>query len=59
MKKEDRIEACKSLQEIEADLTYLLIETYKSGDVDNVLGVLRLLRPFLVVHKEICHENIK
>lgn len=57
MRKEDRDKACESLQEIETDLTYSLIETYQAGDVNDVLNVLRLLRPFLAIRKEICPEQ--
>ena len=56
MKKEDRRRACESLQEIETDLTYWLIESYQRKEIDNVIGVLELIRPFLDVHKEICSE---
>ncbi len=57
MREEDRLEACKSLQEIETDLTYWLIESYKRKELANVFVILELIRPFLDIHKEICPEN--
>jgi len=59
VKDEDRLEACESLQEIETDLTYLLIESYKRREIDDVKNILELMRPFLEIHKEICGHNIK
>ena len=59
MKEEDRSRACESLQEIETDLTYWLIESYQRKEIDNVIGVLELIRPFLDVHKEICGQHMK
>ena len=59
MKEEDRLEACESLQEIETDLTYRLIESYRSHDINNVIDALELLRPLVDIHREICGHNIK
>ena len=59
MKEEDRLEACESLQEIETDLTYRLIESYQSQDINNVIGALELLRPLVDVHREICGQHMK
>lgn len=59
MKEEDRLEACESLQEIETDLAYRLIESYRSHDIDNVIDALELLHPLVDIHREICGHNIK
>jgi len=59
MKKEDRRKACGSLQEIETDLTYRLIESYQTGDINNVRNILELMRPFIDIHKEICGQHTK
>ena len=59
MKEEDRLEACESLQEIETDLTYRLIESYQRQEIDNVRDILELMRPFLDIHKEICGQHMK
>ncbi len=59
MKEEDRMEACESLQEIETDLTYLLIESYQRQEIDNVRNILELMLPFLDIHKEICGQHMK
>ena len=59
VKEEDRLKACKSLQEIETDLTYLLIESYQRREIDDVRDILELMRPFLDVHKEICGQHTK
>ncbi len=59
MKEEDRMEACKSLQEIETDLVYRLIESYESQDVNNVANALELLHPLVEIHKEMCGQHMK
>jgi len=59
VKEEDILEACKSLQEIETDLTYMLIESYQRREIDDVKDVLELMRPFLEIHKEICGQHTK
>ena len=59
MKLEDRLRACESLQEIETDLTYWIIESYERREIDNMVDLLRLMRHFLNIHKEICPPNMK
>lgn len=59
MKEEDRLKACEGLQEIETDLTYWLIESYRRREIQNVLVIVELMRPFLDIHKEICSESMK
>lgn len=59
MKEEDRLEACESLQEIETDLIYQLIESYQRQDINNVIDALNLLRPLLDINREICGQYTK
>ena len=59
MKEEDRRRACESLQEIETDLIYQLIESYQRQEINDMIRVLRLVRPFLDIHKEICGQHMK
>ena len=59
MKLEDRLRACESLQEIETDLTYWIIESYQGREIDNMVDLLRLMRHFLDIHKEICPPTMK
>ena len=59
MKKEDRRRACESLQEIETDLTYWIVESYQKQEIDDMISVLELMRPFLDINKEICSDNMK
>lgn len=59
VKDEDRLEACESLQEIETDLTYLLIESYKRQEIDFVKNILELMRPFLEIHTDICGQHMR
>jgi hypothetical protein len=59
VKEENRLKACESLQEIETDLIYLLIESYQRQEIDNVRNILELMLPFLDVQKEICGHHMK
>lgn len=59
MKRKDRREACKVLQEIETDLIFWVIESYKSQDIQGMVNALSLAQPFLEVHKEICSHDMK
>ena len=54
MKEEDKIKACEALQEIETDLIYGMIESYREKRLEDFVDTLVMLREFIEVRRKVC-----
>jgi len=53
----DRDHACKSLEAIETDLAFELIEAYEDRRLDDFASSLLVVRDVIAVRKAICRED--
>jgi len=57
VKDADRERACDSIQEIETDLVYRMVEAYQQNRIDLFINSLNMLTNFFAVSEKVCPKE--